>query len=45
MENRRHHCQASSFLSDLDDVNFAVTIANCVSPFRSHLAEQSIGVI
>jgi hypothetical protein len=43
MEKRRHHCQATSFLSDLDDVNFPVTVANCVSPFGSHL--NSIGVI
>jgi hypothetical protein len=43
MEKRRHHCQATSFLSDLDDVNSAVTVANCVSPFGSHL--NSIGVI
>jgi hypothetical protein len=37
MEKRRHHCQATSFMSDLDDVNFPVTIANCTSPFGSHL--------
>jgi hypothetical protein len=43
MEKRRQHCQATSFMSDLDDVNFPVTIANCVSPFGSHL--NSIGVI
>jgi hypothetical protein len=43
MENRSHHCQATSFMSDLDDVNFPVTKANCVSPFESRL--NSIRVI
>jgi hypothetical protein len=43
MEKRRQHCQATSFMSDLDDVNFPVTVANCVSPFGCHL--NSIGVI
>ena len=43
MEKRRHHCQATSFMSDLDDVNFPVTVANCVSPFKSHL--NGIGMI
>jgi hypothetical protein len=43
IEKRRQHCQATSFMSDLDDVNFPVTIANCVSPFVSHL--NSIRVI
>jgi hypothetical protein len=43
MEKRRHRCQAISFLSDFDDVNFPVTIANCVSPFGFHL--NRIGVI
>jgi hypothetical protein len=33
MQKRRHHYQATSFSSDLDDVNFPVTVANCVSPF------------
>jgi hypothetical protein len=33
MEKRRHRCQATSFSSYLDDVNFPVTVANCVSPF------------
>jgi hypothetical protein len=42
MEKRRQHCQATRFMSDLDDVNFPVTIANCVSPSGSHL--NSIGV-
>jgi hypothetical protein len=41
-EKRRHHCQATSFMSDLDDVNFPVNIVNFVSPFGSHL--NSIGV-
>jgi hypothetical protein len=43
MEKRMQHCQATSFMSDLDDINFPVTIANCVSPFGCHL--NSIGVI
>jgi hypothetical protein len=43
MEKHRQHCQATSFESDLDDVNFPVTVANCVSPFGCHL--NSIGVI
>jgi hypothetical protein len=43
MEKCKHHCQATSFMSDLDDVNFPLTIANCFSPFGSHL--NSIGVI
>jgi hypothetical protein len=43
MEKCKHYCQAISFLSDLIDVSFPVTIANCVSPFGSHL--NSIGVI
>jgi hypothetical protein len=37
MEERRQRCQATSFMSDLDDVNFPVTVANCVSPFGSYL--------
>jgi hypothetical protein len=43
MEKRSHHSQATSLMSDLDDVNFPVTIANCVSPFGSRL--NSIRVI
>jgi hypothetical protein len=43
MEKRWQHCQATSFMSDFDDVNFPVTVANCISPFGSHL--NSIGVI
>jgi hypothetical protein len=43
MEKRWQHCQATSFTSDLDDVNFPVTVANCVSPFGCHL--NSVGVI
>jgi hypothetical protein len=43
MEKRRHHCQTTNFMSDLDDVNFPVTIANFISPFGSHL--NSIRVI
>jgi hypothetical protein len=43
MEKRRQHCQATSFVSDFDDVKFPVTVANCISPFGSHL--NSIGVI
>jgi hypothetical protein len=33
MEKCRQHCQATSLMSDLDDVNFPVIVANCVSPF------------
>jgi hypothetical protein len=33
MGERIHHCQATSLISVLDDVNFPVTVANCVSPF------------
>jgi hypothetical protein len=46
MEKRRHHCQATSFMSDLDDVNFPVIIANFfpfwVSPeqYRGDLAKM-----
>jgi hypothetical protein len=43
IEKRRQHCQATSFTSDLDDVNFPVAVANFVSPFGSRL--NSIGVI
>jgi hypothetical protein len=43
IENRTHHCLATSFSSTLDDVHFPVTVANCVSPFGSHL--NGIGVI
>jgi hypothetical protein len=42
-EKRWQHSQAASFMSDLDDVHFPVTIVNCVSPFGSCL--NSIGVI
>jgi hypothetical protein len=42
-EKHRQQSQATSFMSDLDDVNFPVTVANCVSPFGCHL--NSIGVI
>jgi hypothetical protein len=40
---RWQHCQATSFMSDFDDFNFQVTVANCVSPFGCHL--NSIRVI
>jgi hypothetical protein len=43
VEKRRQHFQATSFMSDFDDVNFPVTVANCISPFGSYL--NSIGVI
>jgi hypothetical protein len=43
MEKRRQHCQATSFMSGLDDVNFPVTVAIRISPFGSHL--NSIRVI
>jgi hypothetical protein len=43
MEKRWQHCKATSFMSDLDGVNFPVTVANCNSPFGSHL--NSTGVI
>jgi hypothetical protein len=43
VEKRRHLCQITNFMSDLDDVNFAVNIVNCVSPSGFHL--NSIGVI
>jgi hypothetical protein len=42
VEKRRHHCQAVSFMSDFDDINFPVTTANYISPFGSHL--NNIGV-
>jgi hypothetical protein len=42
-EKRMQHCQATSFMSDLDDVNFPVTVVNCSSPFWCHL--NSIEVI
>jgi hypothetical protein len=42
MEKRRHHCQATSLMSDLEDVNFPVATANFF-PFGSNL--NSIGVI
>jgi hypothetical protein len=32
MEIRWQHCQATSFMSDLDDVNFPVIVAKCISP-------------
>jgi hypothetical protein len=37
IEKRRQHCQATSFMSHFHDVNFPVTVANCVSPFGSYL--------
>jgi hypothetical protein len=43
MEKRWQRYQATSLMSDFDDVNFPVTVANCISPFESHL--NSIGVI
>jgi hypothetical protein len=43
MEKRRQHCKATNFLSDLDDVNFSLTVAKGISPFGSHL--NSIGMI
>jgi hypothetical protein len=43
MEKRRQHSQATSFMSGLDDVHFPVTVANCISPFGSHV--NSIRVI
>jgi hypothetical protein len=43
MGKRWQHCQATSFMTDLDDVNFPVTVANCISPFGSRL--NSIGGI
>jgi hypothetical protein len=43
IEKRWQHCQATSFMSDLDDVNFPVTVAKCISPFGSHL--DIIGMI
>jgi hypothetical protein len=33
MEKRRHHCQATGFWSDLDDVNYSVTVVNCFFSF------------
>jgi hypothetical protein len=41
MEKRRQHCQATGFMSDLEDVNYPVTVANCISPFGCQL--NSIG--
>jgi hypothetical protein len=43
MRKRRQHCQDISFMSDLNDVNFPVTIASCVSLLGSHL--NSIGMM
>jgi hypothetical protein len=43
VEKRTQHCQATSFISDLDDVNFPLTVVNCDSPFGCYLI--SIGVI
>jgi hypothetical protein len=43
IEKRKQHHQATSFMPDLDVVNFPVTVAIGVSPFGSHL--NSIGVI
>jgi hypothetical protein len=43
MEKRRQYCQATSLMSDLGDVNFLVTVANCISLFGCH--PNSIGVI
>jgi hypothetical protein len=43
MGKRLQHCQATSFMSDLDDVHFSLTVANCVSAFGCHL--NSIGGI
>jgi hypothetical protein len=43
MPKRWQHCQATSFMSDLDDVDFPLTAANCISRFGSHL--NCIGVM
>jgi hypothetical protein len=47
MEKRRQHCQATSFSSDLYDVNFPVTVGKlCVSfwdspeQYQSYLAKM-----
>jgi hypothetical protein len=37
MEKCWQHCQATSFMSDLDDVNFPVTVVNCISLYGSYL--------
>jgi hypothetical protein len=42
-EKRKHHCQAISFMSDLDDGNFPVTLAICVSLFNWVSPEQYRG--
>jgi hypothetical protein len=43
LEKRRQHFQATSFMPDFDDVNFPITVANCVSPCESYL--NGIGVV
>jgi hypothetical protein len=40
---RRQHCQATSLMSDLDEVNFPETVLNCLSTFWYRL--NNIGVI
>jgi hypothetical protein len=34
---RRQHLQATSLMSDLDEVNFPLTVSKYISPLRSHL--------
>jgi hypothetical protein len=43
VEKRCQHGQATSLTSNFDDVNFPVTVANCISHFGSQL--NSIRVI
>jgi hypothetical protein len=43
VEKSWQHCQATSFMSNFDDVNFPVTVATCISLSGSHL--NSIRVI
>jgi hypothetical protein len=43
MEKNANTDRLPDFISDLDDVNFPVTVANGISPFGSHL--DNIGVI
>jgi hypothetical protein len=42
-KKRLQNLQAKSLMSDVDDANFLVTIANCISPFGYQM--NIIGVI
>jgi hypothetical protein len=43
LETRLQHLQATSLMSDFDEVNFPVTLASRISPVGPHM--NSIGVI